>query len=209
MLRLKLQYFGHPMWRADSLKKTLVLGKIEGRRRRGDRGWDGLMASPPQWTWVWAGSRRWWWTGKPGVLQSMGRKEPDKTEQLSKNITPILTSNIFFPPCSCFSFWYSKTMHRWDLLKWPHSSWILCSMFSFFFSLCVSLWEVSIDLCSSSLILSSDILITDEQIEGILHFCYSIFPSDISFWFFLIVSTSLLTFTHLFLYVVCFFHQST
>ena len=37
-----------------------------------DRGWDGWMASPSQWTWVWASSRSWWWTGKPGVLQSMG-----------------------------------------------------------------------------------------------------------------------------------------
>ena len=36
------------------------------------RGWDGWMASPTQRTWVWAGSRSWWWTGKPGVLQSMG-----------------------------------------------------------------------------------------------------------------------------------------
>ena len=35
MLKLKLQYFGHPMQRADSLKKTLMLGKIEGKRRRG------------------------------------------------------------------------------------------------------------------------------------------------------------------------------
>ena len=41
MLKLKLQYFGHLMWRADSFEKTLVLGKIEGRRRRGNRGWDG------------------------------------------------------------------------------------------------------------------------------------------------------------------------
>ena len=38
----------------------------------GDRGWDGWMASPTQWTWVWANSGRWWRTGKPGVLQSMG-----------------------------------------------------------------------------------------------------------------------------------------
>ena len=38
MLKLKLQYFGHLMRRADSLEKTLMLGKIEGRRRRGDRG---------------------------------------------------------------------------------------------------------------------------------------------------------------------------
>ena len=46
MLKLKLQYFGHLMWRADSLEKTLMLGGIGGRRRRGDRGWDGWMASP-------------------------------------------------------------------------------------------------------------------------------------------------------------------
>ena len=37
-----------------------------------DRGQDGWMASPTQWTWVWASSGSWWWTGKPGVLQSMG-----------------------------------------------------------------------------------------------------------------------------------------
>ena len=37
-----------------------------------DRGWDGWMASLMRWTWVWVGSRSWWWTGKPGVLQSMG-----------------------------------------------------------------------------------------------------------------------------------------
>ena len=37
-----------------------------------DRGWDGWMASPTRWTWVWASSRSWWWTGKPGMLQSMG-----------------------------------------------------------------------------------------------------------------------------------------
>ena len=72
MLKLKLQYFGHLMWRADSLEKTLTLEKIEGKRRRDNRGWDGWMASPTQWTSVWANSRSWWWTGRPGVLQSMG-----------------------------------------------------------------------------------------------------------------------------------------
>ena len=64
MLKLKLQYFGHLMQRTDSMEKTLMLGKIEGRRS-----W---MASQTQWTWVWASSGSWWWTGKPGVLQSMG-----------------------------------------------------------------------------------------------------------------------------------------
>ena len=40
-----------------------------------DRGWDGWMASPTRWTWVWASSRSWWWTGKPGVLQSKESQE--------------------------------------------------------------------------------------------------------------------------------------
>ena len=37
-----------------------------------DRGWDGWMASPTQWTWIWVNSGSWWWTGRPGVLQFMG-----------------------------------------------------------------------------------------------------------------------------------------
>ena len=56
MLKLKLQYFVYLMQRVNSLEKTLMLGKIEGRRWRDDRGWDGWMASPTQWTWVWADS---------------------------------------------------------------------------------------------------------------------------------------------------------
>ena len=70
-LMLKLQHFGHLMWRANSLEKTLMLGKIEGRRIRG---WQRIrwMSSPTQWMWVWVSFGSWWWTGKPGVLQSMG-----------------------------------------------------------------------------------------------------------------------------------------
>ena len=68
MLKLKLQYFGYLMWRTDSFEKTLMLGKIEGRRRRGQQrlGWlDGITDSMEMIL------RSWWWTGKPGVLQSM------------------------------------------------------------------------------------------------------------------------------------------
>ena len=57
MLKLKLQYFGYLRRRANSLEKTLM---------------QLVMASPTQWTWVWTNSGRWWRTGKPGVLQSMG-----------------------------------------------------------------------------------------------------------------------------------------
>ena len=55
MLKLKLQYFGHLMQRADSLENTLMLGKFEGGRRGRQRG-DGWMASPTQWTSVWVNS---------------------------------------------------------------------------------------------------------------------------------------------------------
>ena len=76
MLKLKLQYFGYLMRRTDSLEKTLTLGKI--RLKAGgegvNRGWDGWMASLTWWTWVWIISGSWWWTGKLGMLQSMGSK---------------------------------------------------------------------------------------------------------------------------------------
>ena len=72
MLKLKLQYFGHLLWRVDSLEKSLICWEGLGAGGKGDdRGWDGWMASPTQWTWVWVNSGSWWWTGRPGVLQFM------------------------------------------------------------------------------------------------------------------------------------------
>ena len=72
MLKMKLQYFGHLIRRTDSMEKTLMLGKIEDGCRRGQqriRWLDGITDST---TWVWVNSWSWWWTGRPGVLQSMG-----------------------------------------------------------------------------------------------------------------------------------------
>ena len=60
-----------------------------------DRGWDSWMASPTQWTWDWLHSRSWWWTGKPGVLQSMGLQRighPWTTELTDWLTTPV--SNV-------------------------------------------------------------------------------------------------------------------
>ena len=71
MLRLKLQYFGHLIRRADSLEKTLMLGGVGGRRRRGRqrmRWLDGITDSMD----MSLNSRSWWWTGRPGVLRFMG-----------------------------------------------------------------------------------------------------------------------------------------
>ena len=72
MLKLKLQYFGHLLQWVDSLEKTLMLGGIGGRRRRGRPRMRWLDGSLTWWTWVWVNSGSWWWTGRPGVLRFMG-----------------------------------------------------------------------------------------------------------------------------------------
>ena len=59
------------LWPPDALAKTLTLETIESKRRGWHRGWGSWMASPTQWTWVWASSRSWWWTRKPGVLHAV------------------------------------------------------------------------------------------------------------------------------------------
>ena len=72
MLKLKRQHFGHLMWRVDSLEKTLMLGKIKGGSRRGRQRMrcnDGITDSVDR-SWVVSGN--WWWTGRSGILQSMG-----------------------------------------------------------------------------------------------------------------------------------------
>ena len=69
MLKLKLQNFGHLMQRTDS---SWCWERLKVGGEGDDRGWDGWMTSLTQWTWVWVNSGSWWWTERPGVLQSMG-----------------------------------------------------------------------------------------------------------------------------------------
>ena len=96
MLRLKLQYFGHLLQRADSFEKTLMLGKIEGRRRRG---WDGWMASLTRWTWVWVNSGSWWRTGRPSMLRFMGSQRVGHDWATELNWTEV----VIVCTLSCFS----------------------------------------------------------------------------------------------------------
>ena len=106
MLKLKLQHFGHLMRRADTFEKTLMLGKIEGRRR-GHRGPDGWMASPTQWTWVWVHYGSWWWTGRPGMLQSMGfQSQTWLTDQITTTILHNL--ELFYLLHSFFIYFFSS-----------------------------------------------------------------------------------------------------
>ena len=72
MLKLKLQYFGHLRWTADSWKRPWCWDGLRAGGEGDDRGWDGWMASPTWCTWVWVNSESWWWTGRPGVLRFMG-----------------------------------------------------------------------------------------------------------------------------------------
>ena len=60
------------MRRTGLFEKTLMLEWLKAGGEGDDRGWDGWMGSLTQWTWVWVNSRSWWWTEKPGILQSMG-----------------------------------------------------------------------------------------------------------------------------------------
>ena len=69
-----------------------------------NRAWDGWMASPTWWTWVWANSRSWWWTGRPGMLQSMGLQRVGRDWAAELNGTENVTSSrephlflAFFP----------------------------------------------------------------------------------------------------------------
>ena len=81
-LNLKLQYFGLLMWRIH-LKRPLCRERLKAGGEGDDRGWDHWMASPTLWTWVWASSRSWWWTGSQACCSPWGRKGLDTTEKLN------------------------------------------------------------------------------------------------------------------------------
>ena len=102
MMKQKLQCFGHLMRRADSFERPWCWEKLTAGGERDDRGWNGWMASPTQWTWVWVGSGSWWWTGRPGVLWFMGsqRDGHDWVTELNwhKSAMGVHVSLILNPP---------------------------------------------------------------------------------------------------------------
>ena len=88
-----------------------------------NRGWDGWMASPSQWTWVWVSSRRWWWTGKLGVLQSMGsqRVGHDWVNELILNWYWYYIPDIFLSVFSYFSMTYKNVTEICKCISKPTS----------------------------------------------------------------------------------------
>ena len=93
------------------LKRPWCWERLRAGGEGDNRGWDGLMASPTQWTWVWVNSGSWWWTGRPGVLRFMGLQKVRHDWVIELNWTvptllPSLTKSMLVPgdPWSKFPF---------------------------------------------------------------------------------------------------------
>ena len=112
MLKLKLQYFGHLMQRVGSLEKTLMLGGIGGRRRRGRQRMRWLDVITDLMDIVWVNSGIWWWTGRPGVLRFMGCKELNTTEWLNWWYYQLLCTNTIL--YVNYTHWKRNTWTTWD-----------------------------------------------------------------------------------------------
>ena len=122
MLKLKLQYFCHLMGRTDSFEKTLMLGKIEGRRRRGQQRmrWLGGITET-QWTWVWVNARSWWWTRRPGVLQSMGSQKVRHDWATELNwIFSWAINTVLSPDAGRDWRWEEKGTTEDEMVGWHH-----------------------------------------------------------------------------------------
>ena len=121
MLKLTVQYFSHLLRTADSLEKTLMLGKTEGRRR----GWqkmrwlDGITDSMNI---TWANSRRWWGAGKPCMLQSMGSQRVGPTWWLNNSFFTFSSMIGYYKIFSIFSYCAILYVFCQDILS-PEYKW--------------------------------------------------------------------------------------
>ena len=98
-------------------KRPLCWERLKAGGEGDDREWDGWMGSPTWWTWVWASSGSWWWTGKPGILQSMGSQ--------SGGLNWVIELNWVvgcFVPCNrkCHKRWTSKSFAFFSFSSQTH-----------------------------------------------------------------------------------------
>ena len=87
-------------------KRPLCWERLKARGEWDNRGWDGWMASPTRWPWVWANSGSWWWTGMSGVLQSMGLQRV-RHDWLNWTELNWITHLVF-----CFNCWAYLTLNE-------------------------------------------------------------------------------------------------
>ena len=134
MLKLKLQYFGHLMRRAESWEKTWWWEILKAGGEGDDREWNGWMASLTQWTGTWVNSQRWWWTGKPGMLQLMGSQS--QTWLRDWTTTTTLSLKQYVVKCSLIirnhivesiiltMWWYTITLKDLHILESDYMKWL-------------------------------------------------------------------------------------
>ena len=138
MLKLKLQYFGHLMWRVDSLEKTLCWEGLWAGGEGDDRGWDGWMASLTRWMWVWVNSRSWWWTGRPGMLRFMGSQRVGHDWAIELN----WTVHYWIPGLDLKQGWF------W--IKWADRELSLHLLRQLVFHICAEFWWKRRKRCNMS-----------------------------------------------------------
>ena len=116
-------------WCKEPLERPWCRERLKAGGEGDNRRQDSWMASQTQWTWVWASSRRWWRTGKPGELQSMGHKELDVTEQLNnhKSLTKCPFSSDLGYELLNYYFMFATIL--WSCLstltwQWRNISWL-------------------------------------------------------------------------------------
>ena len=158
MLKLKLQFL--PTW-CEELTHWLrpwCWARLKAGGEEDDRGWDGWMASPTRWTWVWASSGSWWWAGKPGMVQSMGlqRVRHEWATELNWIFHGIDIWHFVYPliDWSAFRFLFFLL---WIMLLWTFVHRFLCELIFKIFKYCwfavlVSVVSVSHSVMSDSVI---------------------------------------------------------
>ena len=90
-----------------------------------DRGWDGWMASPTQWTWVWVNSGSWWWTGRPAVLWFMGSQRVGHDWVTELNCTELMHLSHFLLFLCVFEICKQKLMHILSFIQLAFSFYLV------------------------------------------------------------------------------------
>ena len=121
MLKLKLQYFGQFCEEPTHWKRPWCWERLKAWEEEDDRGWEGWMASGPQWTWFWANSRRWWRTGTSGILQSTWSQRIQT--QISNWTKPMISDTehlfIYLSMIICMPF-FGGSLFNPFMISWSY-----------------------------------------------------------------------------------------
>ena len=110
-------------------KRPWCWERVKAGGKGDDKGWDGWMASPTRWAWVWASSRSWWWTGKAGVLQFMGSQRVGHNWVIRTSFSSKMTGLFYlltFKNNILLKSNFERTLWFWPLCPQTRSLPFLC-----------------------------------------------------------------------------------